>query len=470
MARRTYILLYALAGAALCWSRFVGLNQGFWHDEIYTVVHFVHRGPHAILIGEYVPNNHELFSLLAWATEPVTGLSESSLRLLSAVPFVFGVFIGAAWLHARLGWATGVMYALLAAACPLLVQLSRQARGYGLAYLAMSALLVATLEAPVTKRRRPMLFMLFGSGCVGTLTLPNFGVAFVATVLPLLTVPRLKRDIVLGLLASGAVITVFYLPHLGAILDNSHQKFGAPLPWHGLVTGPIAAFFLPAFLLPLSLATPKGIVMFAFVVGLVLAGISRLRDQGSLLQPMSFVSGIVVTFALIWAARLYLEPRFVSFLLVPLLMLVSIGLRDLLRTKRHAVVRVLARSTAITTVLLVSLLFIYWSNILTRKPLNASKEAAQAASIFAAQGAEVYVRGVHPEDVHFYLKSYPVRSNWRTICHARQKVVLVNLPFRLRAPTLPCLNRSGVDHERFVQWGDGGAAIDVWYLPVAVVR
>ncbi|HEU0246202.1 MAG TPA: hypothetical protein VFR38_03880, partial [Gaiellaceae bacterium] len=84
---------YLVLGSLLCWSRFVGLNHGYSSDELMTVRGYVRAGPHEILIGHYIPNNHELFSLLGWATTAVFGESEVALRLWSAIPFVAGVII-----------------------------------------------------------------------------------------------------------------------------------------------------------------------------------------------------------------------------------------------------------------------------------------------------------------------------------------------------------------------------------------
>ena len=52
-----------------------------------------------------------------------------------------------AWLHSRVDALSGVLFLFLATVSPLLLDITRQARGYGLAFLAMSILVVAALEA-----------------------------------------------------------------------------------------------------------------------------------------------------------------------------------------------------------------------------------------------------------------------------------------------------------------------------------
>ena len=64
---------YAFLGATLLLSRLADLDKSFWFDEVITARYFVRSGPRGILSGPYVPNNHELFSLLAWATTRTFG-------------------------------------------------------------------------------------------------------------------------------------------------------------------------------------------------------------------------------------------------------------------------------------------------------------------------------------------------------------------------------------------------------------
>ena len=148
------------ARVVLVWSRLVGLDRSLWHDEIVTVVDYVRRGPGEIL-DRPDPINHELFGMLAWATTSVVGESEIALRLWSVVPFV-------ARRRARHGLAPrpprrarpGILFLFLATASPLLLDISRQARGYGLAFLAMSVVVVAALEALRAHEARAIAYVL----------------------------------------------------------------------------------------------------------------------------------------------------------------------------------------------------------------------------------------------------------------------------------------------------------------------
>ena len=229
--QRTHVLIasaYAALASLLVATRLAALHRSFWTDEVVTVTDYVRAGPRAILAGPYIPNNHELFSILGWLTTSVAGESEIALRLLSVVPFLIGVAIVTAWLHVRVGPLSGLLFLFFATASPLLFDLSRQARGYGLAFLAMAAMLVAALEVDRTARTR-MLAVFFAAGLGGSLTLPNFGLAFVATALALATAPSLSRRVAFGIAGSTLVIAVWYAPHIRDLLENSQQENGAPI-------------------------------------------------------------------------------------------------------------------------------------------------------------------------------------------------------------------------------------------------
>ncbi len=54
---------------------------------------YVGGGPREILAGPYIPNNHQLFSMVGWATDAVIGESPLALRLWSVLPFMLGVTV-----------------------------------------------------------------------------------------------------------------------------------------------------------------------------------------------------------------------------------------------------------------------------------------------------------------------------------------------------------------------------------------
>ncbi|MGH3066446.1 MAG: hypothetical protein ACRDOF_09120, partial [Gaiellaceae bacterium] len=188
--------LYAVLGSALVGTRLIGLGHSFWHDEVIAVQGFVRAGPREILAGPDL--SHELFGLLAWATSTFAGESEIAFRLWSVVPFIAGVALVTAWLHMRVAPTAGVLFLFLATVSPLLLDITRQARGYGLAFFAMSIVIVAALEANRSNAGWAVVALCLG-GVVGTWTLPQFAIAYLATGAALLTNRELRRRAALAL-------------------------------------------------------------------------------------------------------------------------------------------------------------------------------------------------------------------------------------------------------------------------------
>ena len=82
-------LALAAIGCALlllAWALLAALDQSLWHDEAFSVLTYTSHGPGEILFGDYVPNDHVLFNLLAWLTTGVLGQSEVAYRLWSVLP------------------------------------------------------------------------------------------------------------------------------------------------------------------------------------------------------------------------------------------------------------------------------------------------------------------------------------------------------------------------------------------------
>ena len=463
LAKGLTVVAYAVLGSILLSTRVVGLGRGLWHDEILTVRDFVREGPREILTGFYIPNNHELFSLLAWTTTSVLGESEITLRAWSVLPFLAGVTLVTAWLHRRIGALTAVLYLFLVTLSPLLLDLSRTARGYGLAFLAMSVLLVAALEAERSGSSRAMAGV-FVAGFVGTATLPNFGVAFVATAGVLLLDRRLRARTAVGLGVSLGAILLWYLPHLDDLLTSSEQRYGGQIGWF-LPTSPVDQIVLPALLWIDGKWIDPGLgwLPLIVVVGLVLLWSPLLRERSGLILG----SGVFATLLVVWVARLYLSPRFVSYLLVPLFVLLASAAAAVLgrRQKGLGALRVVV---VIAVFALTVFQFAPTAARVTRLPREAHRDAAALVRVTVDRSTPVYAHTFRPPDLELYLER-PVRSvttpeDMRGLCQRDEPVVLVEQPYGVVPLDLECAGRTGVRRYRFEQYAEGGE-ITVWFVP-----
>lgn len=354
---------YAVLGSILCWTRLTGLDRSYWHDEIVTVADYVRAGPREILAGPYIPNNHELFSLLGWATSSVVGESEIALRLWSVIP-------------------------------------------YGLAFLAMSVLIVAALEA--NRPGRSWTIVVFcAAGLVGTWTLPVFGLAFLATGVVLLADASLRHRVALGLAASILATFAWYELHFDDLLTSSQQQLGALIPWLGLITAPVQELLIPALLwlnVPLNqsngtfLTASLGRLFVVVAMALLLGSSPLLREKRTALL---LGSGVAATFVFVWATRLHLLPRFVSFLLVPLFILLASGTAHVLgrRARRRPGIRALL---ALTTLAVVVAASASSTNQVMRFPNEAHKDAAAVIAEIAPPTTPVLAYVPRPLDLAFY--------------------------------------------------------------------
>jgi hypothetical protein len=453
---------YAVLGFLLIFTRLAWLGRSFWYDEILTARDYVRAGPRAILIGPYIPNNHELYSLLGWLTVNISGESEMALRLLAAVPFLVGVAVVTAWLDDRVDRLTALLFLVFTTASPMLFDLSREARGYGLAFLAMSVLVVTGLELR-REGRGWLLWAFFISGLVGTWTLPIFGIAFASTGAVLLSLPRLRRKVLVGLIASLVSTLLWYAPHVDDLLANGPTD-GTQIAWFKLPIAPVDSVLIPGILWfdDTFLTAYPGRLLVIAALAILLASSPLLRDRTVL--PI-LVVGAASTLVVVWATRLYLQPRFVSYLLVPLFVLLANGVACVLRRARTRVG--LSQLLAMSCLAVVVAAGIGTATKLLRLPPEAWKESAAAISTVAGPTTPVYSYALHEDGLEYYL-DHEVRplshDDVRTsVCGSREPLIYVTEPFGVEPVDLPCLSRATL-HRHFDQYSRGGQ-IDVWLVP-----
>ena len=466
--RALTVAAYALLGSLLAWSRLAGLgNGGYCCDEIRTVVDSVRAGPETILTGAYTPNNHKLFSLLGWATSSVFGESEVALRLGAAIPFIVGAVVVTAWLHVRRGALAALLYLAFATVSPLLLDISRLARGYGLAFLAMSVMVVAALEA-VSSGRTWIVAAFWTAGVVGTWTLPTIALAFGATGMVLLTRPSLRARCLVGGGLSILAFAIWYAPHFDDIHASSAQEYGNPIPTVWLLSAPFDQILVPALMsLDETLVDPSLGTLLAAAAFAVLVGSSPLLHRWE--SALILSGGIVATVIAFWITGTHIVPRFLSFLVVPILILMATGCASILG-------RVLSRPAFLRTAVVLAVLVVV---VATSAPLLASvplsrrdslREAAAVIREHAPESAPVYAYMPYSTDLAFHL-GRPVNQVTRSadpdvVCTA-DTAVLVAQPWFWPPRIAPsCARRSGARHFRFTHYARG-KRVDVWIIPAA---
>lgn len=475
--RRTWplVLGIGIAGAVTLWSRLGGLDQSLWHDEVFSVIYFVHAGPDTIVAGDYVPNNHVLFNLLNYGTTHVIGESEISLRLWAVLPALAGAALIAFWAWRSLGPWTALVAAVLIATSPIHHDLAREARGYGLLLLAGALMFVsACLVANGGGRRDWILLGL--AGVVGGYTAPQFVLGFVGQSLALLVRADLRKRVLLLLVVVGIVLIALYAPVLTEIPGAADTVSGGPLAWHGFVSAPMEHLLQPSFDLLAGRPTDAYMVdpnTAAQILSgtLVAIGCILLWRTGRQMLCALLVAPILFVYAVLTLGRFHVHERYGSFLLFHALLLVAIAIVGLVRAWPHIGLRYAAGGAAVAVGAVLLVQMVDRSDRYQDTPRENFKRVAE---VVRAQGvSKVVTDSARPDGLRYYLGADNVTAlppDWLEpgFCSPTPPVVFVEHPFRgaeeQPPPDLSCLQARHATMTRISQ-RDRGGHIDVWVLP-----
>lgn len=457
-------------------TRVAPLDQGLWHDELYTVSRFVSHGPTRILSRPWIPNNHILFNLLEWATTQVLGTSEIGLRLWAVIPATFGLAWVCTTLFQRNERRAAAVFACLATISPVLLELSVQARGYGLVMFAMSAYLVAGLRLLDSTGWRWAAILASGAA-IGVLALPVF-VLPVAVSFPLFVWRhgRIRGNVIVAMaLAAGAVGGV-YLPLLPDVLHATAQQFGHRLSILDVPLGPVRDQIAPSTQALMHVRwweSSRSWVLEAITqvvtLGLMLLGTIRL-SRTSRLSAIFVIVTIFGTYLGLFAGRFYFSPRFASFTVIPILFMASLGAVELTELRATAEWRARASGVMATLVVLGFLAFGDVSTEFNAVPEESFKRVWGFVRGFRALGPEVYpvyVASTRPIGLKFYLKRrihlVGDQEGMDHICARQCNFIFVDHRFGARSFDASCLRERGASVYHFRQRRRG--SIDVWVWP-----
>ena len=221
---------FGLIAAAAASFAFVGLSSsGFWIDELYTLHLIDHDGgPGEVLRRSLTDTQPPAYYFVLWAWTRVTGVSEVSVRLLSALLAVlslavFGFGLRRIFRPASIAFATAV-----AATSMGWFEHAQNARNYALSLLVSSAMLTLAVEVRGRLKARgrapPALFLslfvvgLFGSFCHSYVLL---GVGMVLGWLVLTHWRDLR--VAAPLVASGVLILALNVVYLRLLAHSTQQ-------------------------------------------------------------------------------------------------------------------------------------------------------------------------------------------------------------------------------------------------------
>lgn len=223
--------IFALLAALAFIFAFVGLSVGgFWTDELFTMYVVDHEGGFREVLRRALTDTHPpayYLALHAWTR--VFGTSEPAARSFSAICCI-GALATFALRTGRALTPTARAFAAAAAGASVFWFFqSQNARDYGLALLAVSAMVVLALEARVSsgvgRAPSPLVHLgLFAAGLLASLThfygLLAAGAVYAALVL---TIPRLRER--LGFVAGGLVVLGVDLVYIRGLVAHTRQDF-----------------------------------------------------------------------------------------------------------------------------------------------------------------------------------------------------------------------------------------------------
>lgn len=461
-------------GLLLIWALLVALNQSLWHDEAYSALRYTSRGPGEILFGDYVPNDHVLFNMLAWLTTGVLGESEVAYRLWSVLPALAGAAALLWWSWNRLGRVVTVAVAVLVATSPMILLLARDARGYGLAFLAGA---LALLFADRLSRRQTVENLVgFGvAGLIGTATLPVFAVAFVGQALPLMAKRAARARVAATVAGVGVLTLILYAPLLSDVLDATGQQFGRQLPWHGPLSGAMTDLLGPSIQIVFAPDLPPELPNQAVradnaIAGcLALAGAVLLWRAGERMLDALLVVPVLFVYTVFTVANLFVEPRFAAFLLFHTIVLAAAGVVGLIAILPASWARALATGAAVVAAAFATVHAVRVADAVHDVPRENFKDAAAVVRMDGR--TPVLTDSTRPQGLQYYLGAenvvqLPNDALEERFC-SEPALTYVEHPYRgageTPPPDLSCLRNRGAKVVR-VRQRDRGGHIDVWTL------
>jgi hypothetical protein len=331
-------LLLVLAGVVLIWTRLLALEQGLWGEEIGTVAAYIQPGPHAIL-GHFTPNNQVLFGLLAWVSSALSGSHDAAAyRFWAVVPAIAAGALMTAWLWRRLDPWVAAIFAVLAAASPVYLDLGTVAQGYGLGFLSLTFMIVGA--DGFARRRSQRALLLFAAGALmGIWALPVMVPAFLGIAAVTMVHRVLRRPVIAAVGLVGGASLLLYAPLLGEVITSSSAWPGRRLPLHAALTGPLRDLLAPS----VSLLLPNAAVGLDEVIAMVLlvGGLVLLWRAAERLLMLMLVVPVYLTYLCLVLGRFHvvdafdrpaqlsvldLTDRSTSFLVLPLLVGVAVAL------------------------------------------------------------------------------------------------------------------------------------------------
>jgi hypothetical protein len=303
------------------------------------------------------------------------------------------------------------------------------------------------------------------AGVLGAWTLPQVGIAVVAIATVLVFDRRTRLPAAVGLGVVLTAVAAWYIPHSDSVEAIARFPDGVQIGFPWVITAPIDQIVLPGLLWIDGTALIAGAVWLPLVALAVFVGARSpfVRDWRT---ASVLFAGPITTVVILWIGQAYVIPRYLSYLLVPLFIVLATGAAATLRrlgTQRAIVGPVVC----LVVIGLLAARFVILAPDVVGLPREANRDAADVVAN-GPPGTPVLGYMRHPQNVVFYLgrpvEDLSAGEVAARVCGEDRPVFYVEQLYALDPVVVPCLDRAGVQHHRFRQYARGGET-NVWLVP-----
>ncbi|HUU03109.1 MAG TPA: hypothetical protein VM425_16875 [Myxococcota bacterium] len=321
-------------------------TSSLWNDELYSIMHFSSRGVIRTLTDYHVPNNHIFFNLLNALTPGSASFNPLRARIWSFIFVAASMLIGTIAFARRGRFFEGSLFFLVMAVNQSLLDLTLQARGYGL--LCFCVVTTSLLVLSYLHNSGNLSLVLISLLTIlGTWTIPTY-IFFSGTLMLILFFQDRKPKLLVAGIITLLVVIALYAPvwsdlynQTSTYSDNWGYQYGS---W-GAVCKTIRKYFLSPFF---GIAFAADWNVYFFLLGVVTFPVIIWKPRDSTVQGVRIL--LIAVFVFLAICRIMKTPaiRTTSFVVLPLAICLLIRFGNILRSSRVAILRPLVFIIAAT--------------------------------------------------------------------------------------------------------------------------
>jgi 4-amino-4-deoxy-L-arabinose transferase-like glycosyltransferase len=328
-SRRDILVIIALSLLALG-ARIYRLNQGFWYDELYSLLNYIHAPLFEMLTSMPRPNNHILANILARLSMGIFGEAEWSARLPSVI--LGSLSVPLLYLSARkiLTLGPALLASLLFCFSKWPVWFSQEMRGYAGMIFCVLASQMLFLE--MTEKFQPGRAMLYFLASLAGIYFHLYSAFVIASQAIVFILFRLWRKQGVGwkpfLVIAGvsAASIILYAPVLGSISALlSHDK-------SAIYGSQLSVEFFYQWMMQWGAGSDHPFLSLIFAL-LFSAGFINIFLK-TRVTSLAWILPVVLVLLSSWLMKLYIYHRFLCFFIPFYFIFVATGIETLSRWLR----------------------------------------------------------------------------------------------------------------------------------------